>query len=71
MYSVFLVLQKTTLQEGEGEMVIQLAMVSIFVRLGAKKKHFCEVTSQQTSSELEALFNSPTPFNVHHYLSTQ
>ena len=40
MYSVFLVLPKTTLQEGEGEMVIQLAMVSIFVRLGAKKNIF-------------------------------
>ena len=51
-------------------MVIQLAMVSILVRLGAKNTHFCEVTSQQTLSELEARFTSPPQFNVHHRLFT-
>ena len=48
-------------------MVIQLVMV----RLGAKNTHFYQVTSQQTLSELRALFTSPTPFNVHHSLFTQ
>ena len=52
-------------------MVIQLVMVSILVRLGAKNTHFCEVTSQQTLSELEARFTSPPQFSVHHRLFTQ
>ena len=54
-------------------MVIQLVMVSILVRLpvGAKNMHFCEAMSQQTLSELVALFTSPPPFNVHHRLFTQ
>lgn len=57
MNSVFLVLPQTSLEAlGELEMVIQLANGKHFCQARCKNTHFCEVTSKQTLSALEALF---------------